>query len=48
MMAGVDEQGTKSDLITVFEAVGKHAAGADERRATAEAGADQLSHLRQL
>jgi dihydroxy-acid dehydratase len=27
MMAGVDEQGTKSDLITVFEAVGKRAAG---------------------
>jgi len=27
MMAGVDEEGNKSDLITVFEAVGKHAAG---------------------
>ena len=27
MLAGVDENGTKSDLITVFEAVGKHAAG---------------------
>src|SRR5438105_9309808 len=27
MLAGVDEQGTKSDLITVFEAVGKRAAG---------------------
>ncbi|MBK9709919.1 MAG: dihydroxy-acid dehydratase [Kouleothrix sp.] len=27
MKAGVDEQGNKSDLITVFEAVGKHAAG---------------------
>jgi dihydroxy-acid dehydratase len=27
MMAGRDEQGTKSDLITVFEAVGKYAAG---------------------
>lgn len=27
MLAGVDEQGNKSDLITVFEAVGKHAAG---------------------
>src|SRR6476646_6316701 len=27
MMAGVDENGTKSDLITVFEAVGKHASG---------------------
>ncbi len=27
MMAGVDEQGKKSDLITVFEAVGKRAAG---------------------
>ncbi|HNP86903.1 MAG TPA: dihydroxy-acid dehydratase [Kouleothrix sp.] len=27
MLAGQDEQGTKSDLITVFEAVGKHAAG---------------------
>ena len=27
MMAGVDEAGNKSDLITVFEAVGKHAAG---------------------
>jgi dihydroxy-acid dehydratase len=27
MMAGQDEQGNKSDLITVFEAVGKHAAG---------------------
>ena len=27
MMAGVDEKGQKSDLITVFEAVGKHAAG---------------------
>ncbi len=28
MLAGVDEKGTKSDLITVFEAVGQHAAGA--------------------
>src|SRR5271170_6587696 len=27
MLAGVDEQGRKSDLITVFEAVGKHSAG---------------------
>jgi dihydroxy-acid dehydratase len=27
MLAGVDEQGNKSDLITVFEAVGKRAAG---------------------
>ncbi len=27
MLAGVDENGTKSDLITVFEAVGKHASG---------------------
>jgi dihydroxy-acid dehydratase len=27
MKAGVDEQGNKSDLITVFEAVGKHASG---------------------
>jgi len=27
MLAGVDELGNKSDLITVFEAVGKHAAG---------------------
>jgi dihydroxy-acid dehydratase len=27
MLAGVDEQGTKSDLITVFEAVGQYAAG---------------------
>src|SRR5437764_1749574 len=27
MLAGTDEQGNKSDLITVFEAVGKHAAG---------------------
>ncbi|HMA35174.1 MAG TPA: dihydroxy-acid dehydratase [Chloroflexia bacterium] len=27
MLAGVDAQGTKSDLITVFEAVGQHAAG---------------------
>jgi dihydroxy-acid dehydratase len=27
MLAGVDEQGVKSDLITVFEAVGKRAAG---------------------
>jgi dihydroxy-acid dehydratase len=27
MLAGVDEHGTKSDLITVFEAVGKRAAG---------------------
>ena len=27
MLAGQDESGTKSDLITVFEAVGKHAAG---------------------
>lgn len=27
MMAGVDEEGNKSDLITVFEAVGKRAAG---------------------
>jgi len=27
MLAGVDEQGQTSDLITVFEAVGKHAAG---------------------
>jgi dihydroxy-acid dehydratase len=27
MMAGQDEQGNKSDLITVFEAVGKYAAG---------------------
>src|SRR2546423_34077 len=27
MLAGVDEQGNKSDLITVFEGVGKHAAG---------------------
>ena len=26
-LAGVDEEGNKSDLITVFEAVGKHAAG---------------------
>jgi dihydroxy-acid dehydratase len=28
MMAGVDEQGQKSDLITVFEAVGKRSSGA--------------------
>ncbi len=27
MLAGVDEQGNKSDLITVFEAVGKHSSG---------------------
>ncbi|MCC6792816.1 MAG: dihydroxy-acid dehydratase [Thermomicrobiales bacterium] len=27
MLAGSDEEGNKSDLITVFEAVGKHAAG---------------------
>jgi dihydroxy-acid dehydratase len=27
MLAGEDEQGTKSDLVTVFEAVGKRAAG---------------------
>lgn len=27
MLAGVDEAGNKSDLITVFEAVGKHASG---------------------
>src|SRR5947208_11028962 len=27
MLAGVDAQGNKSDLITVFEAVGKHASG---------------------
>ena len=27
MMAGMDENGKKSDLITVFEAVGKHTAG---------------------
>ena len=48
MMAGVDEKGQKSDLITVFEAVGKHTAGQDDRRRTSQAGKDRLPDLRQL
>jgi dihydroxy-acid dehydratase len=40
MLAGVDEQGNTSDLITVFEAVGKHAAG--------KITGDQLLKLEQI
>lgn len=40
MLAGVDAQGNKSDLITVFEAVGKHAAG--------QMSAEQLANLEKI